>query len=129
MRLLLDTNIVLPVIHERVADLQPAIREALASASNSHYVSVASVWEIALKVRLGKLDLRPSLAELPDLLSGLRLSLLRIELSHVLAEISPLPETRDPFDRLLLAQSLVEGLRLVTLDRALSVHPLAWRPV
>ncbi len=44
---------------------------------------------------------------------------------HAIAEVLPEPATRDPFDRLLLAQCLVEGLRLVTVDRALVGHPLA----
>jgi PIN domain nuclease of toxin-antitoxin system len=44
---------------------------------------------------------------------------------HVLAELQDQPETRDPFDRLLLAQCQIEGLRLVTLDRALVAHALA----
>jgi PIN domain nuclease of toxin-antitoxin system len=53
--------------------------------------------------------------------------LLIIDHRHVLAELDPEPATRDPFDRLLLAQCEVEGMRLVTVDTALSVHPLAWR--
>ena len=45
----------------------------------------------------------------------------------LLADAEPEPQTRDPFDRLLLGQCQVENLRLVTLDRALAAHPLAWR--
>ena len=128
MPLLLDTNIVLPIINERLRELDSRIRDAVAAPEVALHVSVASLWEIAIKVRLGKLELKPSPSELPSLLSDLGMSLLRIEASHVLAEVLPAPVTRDPFDRLLLGQCLVEGMRLATLDRALAAHPLAWRP-
>jgi PIN domain nuclease of toxin-antitoxin system len=55
------------------------------------------------------------------------LVMLVINPEHVLATVEPEPATRDPFDRLLLGQCQVENMRLVTLDRALSSHPLAWR--
>jgi PIN domain nuclease of toxin-antitoxin system len=54
--------------------------------------------------------------------------LLVIEASYVLSAVDPEPTTRDPFDRLLLAQCAVENLHLVTIDRHLTAHPLAWRP-
>ena len=126
MRLLLDTNILLLFFEERLDELDPARHNALSTADLN--VSVLSLWEIAIKFRLGKLSLRPPLAILPDLLTELGLALLDIKAPHVLAEVEPLPPTRDPFDRLLLGQCVVENLRLVTLDRALSAHPLAWQP-
>lgn len=55
------------------------------------------------------------------------IALLMIDQRHLLAEVFPDPDTRDPFDRLLLAQCTVEDMRLLTLDRALARHPLAWR--
>ena len=128
MRLLLDTNILLSFFDERVDELDPARRGALRNTAADLYASVLSLWEIAIKFRLGKLSLRPPLASLPDLLTQLGLTLLDIKAPHVLAEVEPLPRTRDPFDRLLLSQCFVENLRLVTLDRALAAHPLAWRP-
>jgi PIN domain nuclease of toxin-antitoxin system len=129
MRLLLDTHILIALIEERVGDLGRRQRDALLAAEHALHASVVSLWEIAIKVRLGKLALRVELAALPELLRGLHLHLLAIEASHVLALVAPEPATRDPFDLLLLAQCAVEGLRLVTLDRMLSAHPLAWKPV
>jgi PIN domain nuclease of toxin-antitoxin system len=52
---------------------------------------------------------------------------LNVDHRHAVEALEELPPTRDPFDRLLLAQCQVEGMRLVTLDRALARHPLAWR--
>ena len=125
--LLLDTNIILPVIDDSMARLPHAVAEAVAAPDAALHVSVASLWEIAIKSRLGKLRLKPALPTLPSLLNGMSIALLRIEEAHVLHALSPEPDTRDPFDRLLLAQCQVEAMRLVTLDRALADHPLAWR--
>ena len=55
------------------------------------------------------------------------LTMLPIAIEHVLTVAQPEPPTRDPFDRLLLAQAQVENLQLVTIDRALVDHPLAFR--
>jgi PIN domain nuclease of toxin-antitoxin system len=83
---------------------------------------------MAIKVRLRKLALGIDLTNVPDLLQSLRLGLLVINEQHVLAVVESEPGTRDPFDRLLLAQCMVENFRLVTLDRVLKDHPMAWRP-
>jgi PIN domain nuclease of toxin-antitoxin system len=128
VRLLLDTNIVIAIVEERTGKLPRDIRAALVDKSASAYASVASLWEIAIKCRLGKLPLRVPLGHLPAVLAESGTTLLAIEASHALAHAEPEPATRDPFDRILLSQCLVEGMRLVTLDRALAAHPLAWRP-
>jgi PIN domain nuclease of toxin-antitoxin system len=125
MRLLLDTSVLIALVEGR---LDARVREALASPGAAVHVSVASLWEIAIKFRLGKLALKAPLARLPELVENLGLVLLVIEASHVLAAVDPEPTTRDPFDRLLLAQCAVEDLHLVTIDRHLTAHPLAWRP-
>lgn len=128
MRLLLDTNILIALIEQRVRPLGHQFEECLAAPENVLHASVASLWEIAIKFRLGKLPISVPPPALPELFLNVGLPLLSIEVAHVLAEVAPEPDTRDPFDRLLLAQCQVEGLRLVTTDRALAVHPLAWHP-
>ena len=127
MRLLLDTHIVLSIVNERTADLPATLRGVLADSESEFYVSVASLWEIAIKWRLGKLKLSGDLELLPDIVTSGGLELLPINEHHVLATVQPEPMTRDPFDRLLLAQCSVEELRLVTVDRALISHTLAVR--
>jgi len=128
MRLLLDTHIVLSIINERTADLPATLRGVLANPDSEFYVSVASLWEIAIKWRLGKLKLLGSLELLPDIVTSSGLELIPINEHHVIATVQPEPMTRDPFDRLLLAQCSVEELRLVTVDRALIAHSLAIQP-
>ncbi len=127
MRILLDTNVVILILRKQLDAMPTAMQRALAAEEAVLFVSVASMWEIAIKARLGKLDVGAPLQRLPYLCRRLPATILAIETRHVLAEPDPVPATRDPFDRLLLAQAGVEGLRLLTLDRALARHPLAWR--
>lgn len=124
MRLLLDTHILLGFLH---GDLKPRLHNALSLPEHELFASVASLWETAIKVRLGKLALEVPLEQLPELIAASGITLLSIHSPHVLALVEPTPATRDPFDRLLLAQCSTERLQLVTTDRALVSHPLAWR--
>jgi PIN domain nuclease of toxin-antitoxin system len=94
----------------------------------SIHVSVASLWEIAIKARQGKLNPAVALADFESQLEALHWCLLPVTASHAVAEVDPSPQTNDPFDRLLLAVCQVENLRLVTRDRKLVDHPLAWKP-
>lgn len=126
MRLLLDTQVLIALIEERSERLGPHIVSALSAPDATVCVSVASLWEISIKTRLGKLRLAVELELLPELVEALGLELVTILARHVLAAVDPEPPTRDPFDRLLLAQCAVEGARLVTIDRALVDHPIAF---
>lgn len=127
MSLLLDTNIIIPILRQATAALPPAVQRMLETERNFR-CSVASLWEIAIKARLGKLPLPMGLELLPAMLTAGGVEMIAIRPEHVLAELSVLPTTKDPFDRLLLAVCAVEGLRLVTRDAKLVSHPLAWRP-
>lgn len=125
MKLLLDTHVLLAVAQDRPGAFGPKVETLLLDGANELYVSVASLWEIAIKHRLGKLEISPSLDEWPDLIATLGIAVIPVITSHVLAHLDPEPPTRDPFDRLLLAQCAVAGLLLVTIDRALVDHPFA----
>jgi PIN domain nuclease of toxin-antitoxin system len=126
--LLLDTQILIALIDQRSDRLSERIEAALAAPEARLCVSVASLWEIAIKTRLGKVRLNIAIHLLPELIDAMQVDLLPILASQVLANAEPEPPTRDPFDRLLLAQCAVEGFRLVTIDRALVAHPLAFAP-
>jgi PIN domain nuclease of toxin-antitoxin system len=129
VRLLLDTQVLIALIDERSDRLAPHIVSALSAPDATFCVSVASLWEISIKTRLGKLRLATELELLPELVEVLGLELVPIVARHVLATVDPEPPTRDPFDRLLLAQCAVEGARLATMDRALVGHPIAFASV
>ena len=127
MRLLLDSHIFLAVQAEGSVELDGNMRVAISKALPNVFVSTASLWEIAIKYRSRRLKLQQRLEELPTICDTLSLQILAIEWRHVLCELDSVPTTKDPFDRLLLAQAQVEDMRLMTIDRALNDHPLAWR--
>ena len=113
MKLLLDTHALLWWA-TREAALPPRVRRALADRSRDIFVSSASTWEIATKVRLGKLRWPPEAGTVSDYIirQGFRplpISLMQAELAGVL-QIAH----RDPFDRMLIAQSQSEDMWLVS---------------
>ena len=126
MRLLLDSNIVVPIVRQEREKLSAQVK-LLLNASNDIFVSVTSLWEIAIKTRLSKLSLGVPVRQLPVSLSAFGYALLAIDERHAIEELIDKPATNDPFDRMLLAQCQVEDMRLVTTDRVLQQHPLAWR--
>jgi PIN domain nuclease of toxin-antitoxin system len=116
---LLDTHVLLEML-DRGPAAEGDWRDELI------HISVASVWEIAIKARQRRLHPSVPLADFESELGALHWHLLAVTTSHVVADVDPWPDTNDPFDRLLLAVCQVEGLRLVTRDRKLVDHPLAW---
>jgi PIN domain nuclease of toxin-antitoxin system len=125
-RFLFDTNIIIAIAEERFERVAAPI---LDDDSAEIFVSVASLWETAIKHRLGKLELAIAPVELSIFLRALNFEILEIEEAHVFADIGRELTTRDPFDRLLLGVCAAENLKLVTRDHELSEHPLAWRDV
>jgi PIN domain nuclease of toxin-antitoxin system len=127
MILLLDTHILLSVMERRLERDFPQFVKVIRSPSTINSASVVSLWEIAIKVRLEKLTSRVPLNEMAATLKQQHVSILMLKSEHAVAEPNPLPPTRDPFDRLLLAQAQIEGMRFVTVDRALADHPVTFR--
>jgi PIN domain nuclease of toxin-antitoxin system len=122
MRALLDTHVFVWFIagEER---LSRTVRELLRDRENEILISVASLWEIAIKHSLGKLDLERPFAELiPEQLDRQGIGILPLELKH-LAEVDRLPfHHRDPFDRMIAAQALSEGVPVISVDAALDPY-------
>jgi PIN domain nuclease of toxin-antitoxin system len=113
-RYLLDSHVLiwLDSGNER---LKPQVLETLRYAER-RYLSAATAWELGIKRAAGKLRLRTSVSEL---LTTFRLQELAVSIRHG-EMVAQLPlHHRDPFDRLLVAQALAEGLVLVTADRRL----------
>ena len=127
MKLLLDTHVALSVIERSLSVRYPQFAPIIRSTETHNFVSVVSLWEIAIKVRLGKLQSRAALSELPNVLKSQHISILMMKSDHAVGEAVPEPPTRDPFDRMLLAQALIEGMRFITVDRALADHPVTFR--
>lgn len=127
MRILLDTHILLSLLHRNLVSQYPEFARRLTHTSTIGFVSVVSLWEIAIKTRLGKLDPGMKLGTIAGYIQALELEIVPIDQRHVVEAVEPEPPTRDPFDRLLLAQCEVEDLLLMTVDRALADHRLAMK--
>ena len=128
MRLLLDTHLLLWAAANSKR-LSREARELLEDPGNDVYYSAASIWEIAIKSSLRRKDFR---IELPQLLSALpEMGLIELPITAVhAAGVSSLPPIhRDPFDRLLIAQSLTEPLVLLTNDALLERYRVGARVV
>jgi PIN domain nuclease of toxin-antitoxin system len=110
--LLLDTNVVLWWLDDPGL-LSDGARTTIREGKNAVYVSAAVAWEIVIKKSLGKLDVPDNLEEV---LAANRFQPLPILIPHTLKVLSPPLHHRDPFDRLLIAQTLLEGGRLLTRD-------------
>jgi PIN domain nuclease of toxin-antitoxin system len=123
--LILDTNIVIALINKTTSSLPARLRDVV-DDPRRHYVSVVSLWEIAIKFEKGKLHLAMPIHEIAPLLERLNIALVPMTLDHAVAVATPLPDTKDPFDRLLLAVCAVEGRRLVTTDQRLEGHRLVY---
>lgn len=128
MRLLLDTHVFLWWIGDDARLSLPA-REAITASGNVVFLSVATAWEISVKIRLGKLTLPCDLESfLTDQIQRNDISILPIGMAHALL-VSRLPlHHRDPFDRMLVAQAQSEQLTLVTADAAIRLYDvkLCW---
>ncbi|MDE2005249.1 MAG: type II toxin-antitoxin system VapC family toxin [Rhodospirillales bacterium] len=122
MKLLLDTHVLLWAAGAPKR-LPRAARALLEDDGNELLFSAASLWEIAIKQQLGREDFRAD----PRLLRRGLLDNLYVELPVTGAHAAALdllpPLHKDPFDRMLIAQALVEGITLVTADAALTKYP------
>jgi PIN domain nuclease of toxin-antitoxin system len=116
MRLLLDTHVFL-WWNQADPRLSRRVRQLLSDPENSLFLSVASAWEMTLKVQSGKLGLPAATAVyIPARLKHYRMDALPVTLEHVLAASTLPAHHRDPFDRMLVAQAQVERLPIVTHD-------------
>ena len=121
MRILLDTHVFLWWSSERGARLSERARELLSDGTTDVSFSMASAWEIAIKVGGGRMTLPDAVERyIPDRLRHHGFELLSIELPHAF-RAGTLPRLHgDPFDRMLVAQAQIEGLPILTADPAIS---------
>jgi PIN domain nuclease of toxin-antitoxin system len=123
---LLDTHVFLHVTGQTRIKL-PKRMVAVISKNPRIFVSTVSLWEIAIKFRRGKLKLKMPLEDFPDAPGKYSIGLIELSAADAIAEPSPQPDTPDPFDRMLLAQCMERGWKLMTTDSKLVDHPFAWR--
>lgn len=121
MKLLVDTHVLIWYLADD-PKLPLAIRNLITDPQHQVFVSVATAWEIAIKKALGKLT---SPDNLPEVLVACRFEVLPITLSHAL-QAGALPRYHDdPFDRMLVAQAMLEGLTFVTGDSRIPAYGIS----
>jgi len=125
MTVLLDTNVFLWCITGQQSKLSKKAFEAIEDPSNSRWLSAISLWEIAIKVGAGKLDLPKNADYLRTHMNLLRIGrVVPVEAAHALADFGLPRYHRDPFDRMLVAQALVEGIPFITCDKQIQKYPI-----
>jgi PIN domain nuclease of toxin-antitoxin system len=128
MRLLLDTNILINFSEksDSYGFSEPDLFD-MSVGDGPFLVSIVSIWEIEVKSRLKKLQLTIPTEQLCDMVKVAGGILIEMSKDHVLSTLGVEPNTKDPFDRLLLTTAAAERAPLVTRDRALQSHPLVWK--
>ena len=125
MDFLMDTHTLIWFI-EASSKIPHNVREMLTQPDVTVYLSSVSLWEIAIKSSLGKLDLKASFNKLLLDLYNTDIAILQIE-DEYLKILHKLPWIhRDPFDRLIISTALSEGLTIVTADEAIQKYDVAW---
>lgn len=130
MKILLDTHTFLWFISGD-AKLTGVARLTIEDLDNERFLSIASLWEIAIKTNLGRLNVLPEDETFANFFEQEAwcnsIEILPIELPHV-ALVASLPQHhRDPFDRLLVAQAQTENMVLISADSALDAYPIERR--
>lgn len=115
MQLLLDTHTFIWFISGDQALPQRALN-AIKDTDNKCYISIASIWEIAIKFSLKKLELKSDFDNIIDFLAANDIEILPINFQHLQKVITLEFHHRDPFDRIIIAQGLVENLTIITKD-------------
>ncbi len=126
MKLLIDSHTLLWALFEPDR-LSPNAKALIGSTENQIIVSYASSWEITVKIAKGKLkvpgsSVKPILAEARDL--GFQFLAFKDEHLVVLESLPVFTDHKDPFDRMLVAQAIVEGLPLLTVDTKIPRYPV-----
>ena len=118
MKLLLDTHAFLWFINDD-PKLSNHLKEIIEDTNNISYLSVASLWEMSIKFNLGKLTLNPNYEKFVEReVTTSTIQLLNIELEHLRINATIPFHHKDPFDRLIIAQSMAEDIPIVSVDSA-----------
>lgn len=120
MILLLDTHALVWALEDSPR-LSPRAREAIEDPGNTVLASVVSAWEIAIKQAMGRIDAPGDLAEAIEAVGFVRRV---VDFADVERLASLAPHHRDPFDRMLVAQAMKDGVPIVSCDRQIAQYPI-----
>ena len=123
MSFLIDTHVLIWYLDGN-NKLEDKIRERINDEQNIIVVSIASLWELAIKQRLGKLNTKITLSEIQNHIIKREFKLLNISFQH-LGTLDVLPHHHgDPFDHMLIAQAISENLTIISADRHFDSYPV-----
>jgi PIN domain nuclease of toxin-antitoxin system len=124
MNLLLDAHTLIWYL-EGDSQLSETCRTHIDDPLNVNFISIASFWEIAVKLSIGgKIDLSVSLDRLSQLAWENNISILPIQVAHTVTVRSLPFFHKDPFDRLIIAQAIVDGMTVLSRDRQFRAYPV-----
>lgn len=116
MRLLLDTHTLFWSVDD-TSKVSALAMAAMADSTNDRLLSAATIWELAIKVGQGKIALStPYRLWMESAITDLKLTILPITVAYAERQAGLPPHHKDPFDRLIIAQALVDGISVVSLD-------------
>lgn len=125
MRLLLDTHTLFWSVDDPSKVSVPAMA-AMADPANDRFLSAATIWELAIKVGQGKLALSmPYRLWLETAIADLKLTILPVTVAYAELQTGLPPHHKDPFDRMIIAQALVDGISVVSVDVAFDPYGVA----
>ena len=124
MDILLDTHALwwFLIGSEKMPD---AVKESILNPENTIYVSIASVWEAAIKMSIGKLDFDGGIDRLIEAIDNEGFLLLDVATKHIKTVKDLSFIHRDPFDRMLVAQAIVEGFHVMTTDSDIAKYDIS----
>jgi len=122
MQIIIDTHIFISLINED-GNLNKRIIEILEKSENQKSISVVSLWEIVIKINIGKLSITRNLQEMYDLIERFDISVLNIQKKHLDIYLSLLHIHKDPFDRMIISQAIAEDLTIITDDQYIRNYP------
>jgi len=121
MNYLLDTHTFLWFL-DGSTNLSGKARRVIENTENTKFISIASIWEIAIKMNLGKLKLDIKLEELREEIIKNNFEILYLDFEHLI-ELSKLEEIhKDPFDRIIIAQAIFEKQAIISKDSNFSLY-------
>lgn len=123
MNLLLDTHVLIWFINGD-NKLFVKAKNLIKNINNKCYVSIASIWEIALKISLGKLDINGGFDEISSIMDTYEFELLPISYEHIQQLLKLEYHHRDPFDRIIISQGIVENVDIISIDSNFRLYPI-----
>jgi PIN domain nuclease of toxin-antitoxin system len=123
MKYLIDTHILIWFL-EGNTSLSEKARNLITNTDNQIFVSIASLWEVTIKISIGKLKLSKALPEIIIQIEMDGVKILSIENTHLLTLLALPFHHNDPFDRLLIAQSITENVTLITDDHKFDLYSI-----